>query len=121
VVPRSEFVAPTTTPPPDATTTVPPATDPPTTEPLPPGPTIVSFTGPATVTCTEPTEIELSWETTDASSITIARDDELPLDVGPSGSERAPFPCDGASHRYVLTASNGAGQLTQQQLTVGQT
>jgi hypothetical protein len=99
-----------------ATTTAAPTTAPVTV----PAPLITSFTGPGTVSCTAPTDVELSWATTNASGVTIARDGTQVATGDPSGSQQVEFPCDGAVHTYVLVATNTQGATSQQALTITQ-
>jgi hypothetical protein len=109
-VASTSTAAPTTT---GAPTTTTPVTT--------PAPAIISFTGPDTVTCTAPTDIEVAWDTTNATGVTISRDGTEIASGGPSGSQSVEFPCDGAVHTYVLVAANADGATAQQQLTITQT
>ena len=70
-----------------------------------PAPTIASFTGPDSVSCTSDTTVQLSWSTENASRTTISIDGAAqPGSFGASATQDLPFPCSGSSHAYLLTA-----------------
>lgn len=115
-------VAPVTQAPPTAAppTHAPPAT--PRITPIP-GPTILSFTGPKTVNCSDQSFdgfITLTWEVAYADST------ELSIDFpgvyksypGVAGTDRVPFGCGAGSHTYTLTTVGGNGPGAKKTLTI---
>jgi serine/threonine-protein kinase len=98
------------------TTEPPPTTAAPTTIPAT---VISSFSGPTTVQCNAPTDVELSWATENAQTVELSIDGTQAAALPPSGQDLFPFACDGSPHTYVLEAS-GAGGDTSRQLTINQ-
>jgi hypothetical protein len=104
-------------------TTAPPTTTaaPPTTAPPAPNPEITGFSGPASVSCTSDTTIQLAWSTQNASRTTISIDDGgVFAEYGPSGTENVPFACTGDGHTYTLTAIGADNRRTTSRITVAQ-
>ncbi len=101
-------VAPTSPPTDPPTTTLPPTT---TTVPTP---TVTTVTGLTTLTCDEATAAggftDVSWETTNAVSVSIAIDGAGPFVTGlaPTGTEPVPVPCDDVQV-VTITPFDGVG------------
>jgi hypothetical protein len=79
---------------------------------------ISSFNVPSTVNCSGPTTIGVSWSTTNATQVVLSIDGSVPYKTytGPTGADTVPFACNGAPHRYTITAkSSTGGQATQTQ------
>jgi hypothetical protein len=79
---------------------------------------ISSFNVPSTVPCSGPTTIGVSWTTTNATQVVLSIDGTVPYKTysGPTGADTVPFACNGAPHRYTITAkSSTGGQATQTQ------
>jgi serine/threonine-protein kinase len=114
----STTVAPTTTT--EASTTTRPATT--TTAATPTGaPQITSFSGPDSVECNAPTEVELSWATENATRTTISIDGPgVFAEYGPNMTTLLPFACDGDSHSYTLTAIGSDNRTASQTKTITQ-
>jgi hypothetical protein len=80
--------------------------------------TINSFNVPSTVPCAGPTTIGVSWTTTNATQVVLSIDGTVPYKTypGATGADTVPFACNGAPHRYTITAkSSTSGQATQTQ------
>jgi hypothetical protein len=115
--------APVTAAPP---TKAPPATQaPPATPKITPvpAPAILSFTGPRTVNCSDPSFdgfITLMWEVTDAESTTLSIDGPGIYKSYPGvlGSDRVPFGCGAGGHRYTLSTVGGNGQPAVKTLSI---
>lgn len=117
---------PTTAPTPEPVTPAPPPTQgaPATPEVTPiPAPAIISFTGPATVDCADPSYdgfITLTWLVTDADSTELSIDGPgiYQSYPGVQGNYRVPFGCGAGSHTYTLTTVGGNGPAATRTLTI---
>lgn len=80
-------------------------------------PVINSFTVPGTVSChpKKGTTINVSWSTSNTTSVTLSIDGPgiYKSYPGSSGSDSVPFACSVASHTYLLTAKGPAGDTTK--------
>jgi hypothetical protein len=83
---------------------------------------ISSFNVPSTVNCSGPTTIGVSWSTTNATQVILSIDGSVPYKTysGPSGADTVPFACNGATHRYTITAKSSTGAQSTQTQTVTQ-
>jgi hypothetical protein len=85
-------------------------------------PTIVSFTGPATVACPQGRQqvtVNLSWSTRNATELAWQVDGQtIDGPSEPSGSGPFAFACDDPQHTYTLKASNDKGQFANYSATV---
>lgn len=113
--------APITDPPP---TQVPPTEAPATPRITPvPGPTIVSFKGPETVDCSDPSYdgfITLTWtiDNADGADLFIDGGGVYLSYPGAQRSERVPFSCGETQHTYKLTTVGGTGKAASKTLTI---
>lgn len=114
-----------------APATAAPATEPPTTQAPPatpkvtpvPKPKIVSFTGPATVNCADPSYdgfITLQWLIDNAESTTLSIDGPgiYSSYPGAQGSYAVPYSCGNGQHTYTLTTVGGNGPAATKTLTI---
>jgi hypothetical protein len=81
---------------------------------------INSFNVPSTVPCSGPTTIGVSWTTSNATQVVLSIDGTVPYKTypGATGADTVPFACNGAPHRYTLTAKSSSGAQTTQTQTV---
>jgi cytoskeletal protein RodZ len=94
-----------------ATTAVPTTQAPTTTAPA--RPAITEFVAPATVDCDAPTQIELAWNTQNATRVTVSIDGPGVYDeYGPAETVLVPFACDGQPHTYELRAYGDDGSVS---------
>jgi len=122
---------------PSATPTTPPITQaPPTAAPTPttpppatpvvtpvPKPKIVSFNGPATVDCSDPSYsgfITLTWQIDNADSTELSIDGSGLYKAYPGdlGTDMVPFSCGNGQHTYTLTTVGGEGRAATRTLTI---
>ena len=88
-----------------------------------PAPAIISFKGPATVNCADPSYdgfITLTWLVTDADSTELSIDGPgiYQSYPGVQGNYRVPFGCGAGEHRYTLTTVGGIGPAATRTLTI---
>jgi hypothetical protein len=122
---------------PTSAPTAPAATDVPATEPPAPTeapvatpavtpvpkPKIVSFEGPATVNCADPTYsgfITLTWliDNADSTELSIDGSGIYKSYPGAQGSDQVPFSCGNVQHTYTLTTVGGDGPAATKTLTI---
>jgi hypothetical protein len=115
LAPTSTIAAPTTstTTVPATTTGPPPPTTPPTTASKNTGITITGFKAtPNPVECNAPTMSEFQWKVSGATKVTLSIDGAAPISTFESGTQDLLLPvnCDGKTHTYTLTATNGTAK-----------
>ena len=82
--------------------------------------TISSFNVPATVTCSAPTSIAISWATPHATSVILSIDGAAYKTYsGPAGADSVPFACNGKTHTYAITAKNATSNATRSSTVTG--
>ena len=89
-----------------------------------PAPIILSFEGPASVDCSDPSfngTIHLTWRVTfaDGASLSIDGPGLYKTYVGVLGEDDVPFSCGGEAHSYTLTTTGGNGPAAAMTLVVG--
>jgi len=63
------------------------------------------------VSCSAPTQVELSWTTSGATKVTLVLDGRVFATYGPGPQDHLEyFACDGHPHTYTLRAEGG-GQV----------
>jgi hypothetical protein len=85
------------------------------------GPKIVTLTGPRTpVQCNAPTSVELHWDATGATSVTLRIDlDPVFATYGNGANDQlVPLACDGTPHVYTLTARAADGRTATKALRI---
>jgi hypothetical protein len=68
--------------------------------------------------CTPSTNIQVTWSTQNAQTVTLAVDGGTVGVFGPTGSRLLPFSCPPASHTYKLTANGANGQKDSRNIVV---
>jgi hypothetical protein len=119
---RTPEPAPTATPLPP--TAAPPATPAPTPTDAPP--IIRSFTGPASVDCSDPSFsgfIHLAWRigNADGAQLSIDGPGIYKTYDGVLREDDVPFGCDGSSHTYILVTYGGIDPPAEKDLVIGPT
>ena len=88
-----------------------------------PAPAILSFTGPRSVDCSDPSYdgfITLKWEVTYAESTSLSIDGPgvYLTYPGVANSPKVPFSCGAGGHTYTLTTIGGNGQPAAKTLSI---
>jgi hypothetical protein len=87
--------------------------------PAGPPPTVVSFTTPDSIDCHNGNQqnFSASWQTTNATKVTIASDGAVVGTYAANGDTSLPFDCS-SSHTFVLTAYSSDGQTASRSVTL---